>query len=300
MHPLDKGVSGSSSSGQSETSVLKIFSKNAVASKQPKYSLRLFDYVDGKLGSSIRIGPDGQSYGDFPILSVAASSPPIWLPGSTKALVMRGMDSRTGQPATTAATSIVTDTTVSPARLDTSPIDLRPDELNPGVDALTGTGGAFRTGDISDPELRSRVESEFTSAQYKMGYKMEVVTLGMPDLLPADVVSVRGLGPRFDTNYGVFVVNHRIGTGGFTTQLTLYANTAKVLQAAVQATGPQNTKDPKSSDDRGKLLVSATSEDEKSAAALKNTLFQGNLLSSTNTGAVRPEYVTAPGAIFSK
>jgi hypothetical protein len=168
------------------------------------------------------------------------------------------------------------------------------------VDALTGTGGAFRTGDISDPELRSRVESEFTSAQYKMGYKMEVVTLGMPDLLPADVVSVRGLGPRFDTNYGVFVVNHRIGTGGFTTQLTLYANTAKVLQAAVQATGPQNTKDPKSSDDRGKLLVSATSEDEKSAAALKNTLFQGNLLSSTNTGAVRPEYVTAPGAIFSK
>jgi hypothetical protein len=69
---------------------------------------------------------------------------------------------------------------------------------------------------------------------------MEVSTLGMPDLIPSDVVAIHGLGKRFDSTYGVFEVTHRLGVSGYTTSMTLYSNTAAMLQTAIDAVGPPN------------------------------------------------------------
>ena len=71
------------------------------------------------------------------------------------------------------------------------------------------------------------------------GIQCEIETVGIPDIIPAEVVTVYGVGKRYsDKNYYVSKVIHSVGGGGFTTRLTLISNIGAELTGQA-ATGPR-------------------------------------------------------------
>lgn len=231
--------------------VVKVHSLSAALGDKPKYTLRYFDFVGGAFGPghsnfikpASGIGPDDLVRGDFPILAVNSPTMSVWLPGATKALVSQGIESSTGKVVTT----VYDDKKSGRDKVNgAGAAGIQANANQPGVDSKTGNAGAPTNLDVNFPESDSTAKAIF-AADFNMGVVLNVTTLGIPNIFPGDVVAVRGVGARFDWNYGVFVVRHQIGSGGFTTELVLRSNTASILQAAIEAQGTVNDQSPQKS-----------------------------------------------------
>lgn len=231
-----------------DRSELKLFPLNSVLSSAPKFTLRFFDFVDGKFGpnhvnhtGASRAGGkelthDTEVAGDFPILAVSSPSMSVWLPGATKALVLQGVDSSTGKIINRAITEENSGNSVN---LGGGAAGVPADKNNPGLNPETKQGGAPVSRDVSFAESDAAAQQAF-KFDMLTGIKLNITTLGIPDILPADIVAVRGVGARFDWNYGVFTVRHNIGASGFTTELELVSNTAAILGSVKEAQGKVN------------------------------------------------------------
>lgn len=214
---------------QKEKNFVQVISIGSHLAEAPKYNLRFFDFVNGKLGPGYQTnnGTMGQDHaeGDFPILSVDSQTKQVWLPNSTKALVASGINSRTGET----TTRVYSPNNASPADATggggTTPL---PDAHNSGVNTQTAAGAAPAPKSVEAGDLvnKSRFATDFS-----MGIALRVTTLGIPDIFPGNVVAVRGVGNRFDFNYGVFTVRHMLGPTGFTTELELVSNTSALLSS---------------------------------------------------------------------
>jgi len=212
----------------------------------PKYTLRFFDFVGGRLGPKERndIGATSETEnsksqgGDFPILAVSSPSSSVWLPGATKALVTSGIESSTGKT----VTKVYNEKNAAPeAATGGGATQIASNPNQPGADPKTGLGGAPLAKNINFKDTDAAAKSAFAT-DFKMGIKLQVTTLGMPRILPGDVVAIRGVGARFDWNYGVFQVRHNIGASGFTTELELISNTSAILASLVPTDVPINDK----------------------------------------------------------
>ena len=64
----------------------------------------------------------------------------------------------------------------------------------------------------------------------------------MPDLQVGSVVTVRGIGLRFDANYAVMKIVHEISRDGYLSHLSLLANSSSMLANGVPAAGEVNEK----------------------------------------------------------
>jgi hypothetical protein len=72
-----------------------------------------------------------------------------------------------------------------------------------------------------DPSTQAYNDAEtmYKNAQALGGIEVNITSLGIPNLLPGMIVYVTGISPRkFDGNYGVVEVEHKIGANGFTTK----------------------------------------------------------------------------------
>ncbi len=80
-----------------------------------------------------------------------------------------------------------------------------------------------------------QMESELRNLNHAMGIQMEISTLGIPTLLPSQVVELDGFLPEgqlgrfnknqgFNGNYGVMLVEHEIGQGGMMTKFKALMN----------------------------------------------------------------------------
>ena len=227
---------------EKETNYVKVIAIETHLAEAPKYNLRLFDYVQGRLGPGYQTnnGTPGQEFaeGDFPILGVSTQSKQVWLPGSTKALVAHGVDSRTGDT----VNHVWTDANAGPTKATGGGGALpKPDGNNSAVDSK-GRGGAPAPGaDVNKPTTVEVAKSRFAT-DFSMGIALRVLTLGIPDIFPGNTVAVRGVGNRFDFNYGVFTVRHLLGPSGFTTELELVSNTSALLATMQKAKAELNEK----------------------------------------------------------
>jgi hypothetical protein len=230
---------GKDDAGKNSVQVVPIETHLAEA---PKYNLRLFDFVQGKLGPAHRTNNgtpwQDRAEGDFPILSVSTQSKQVWLPGSTKALVANGIDSRTGK----SVNHVWTPENASPGAVTGGGGALpEPDGRISGV-SPEGKGGAPAPGtDVSESTTVETAKSRFVT-DFSMGIALRVLTLGIPDIFPGNTVAVRGVGSRFDFNYGVFTVRHSLGPTGFTTELELVSNTSALLSSVSKAKADINNK----------------------------------------------------------
>lgn len=212
--------------------------------EDPKFIFRLYDFVPDVSSNGAALGPTTQNTdldsGDFPILAVSSPSEQVFYPGATKALILQGINSSTGETVNEAITDQNSDAIPSTGGGDKG---VTPNKTLPGLNDSTKQGGAPASKDVNSKGTREQVKSAF-QFDFTTGIKLNITTLGIPDIQPADIVAVRGVGDRFDWNYGVFGIRHNIGPGGFTTDLELVSNTSSLLGAVVKGQGKLNDQKP--------------------------------------------------------
>lgn len=213
----------------------------------PKRVFRLYDYPQGQLGL---FGPSG---GTFPILSVSSPTNAVYLPGAIEGLLMRAVSSQTGEE----VEEFVTDATVAPERLGPEgalagrAVD---DGVLPDPDSDSHEGASYFSGSPEDPDVRAQAEGEYQSMITGMGIQLELSSLLDPTLFPGDVISVRGVSERHDSNYAIMKINYSVGEGGAEMTLTCFNNAASLSPFQGPAdfsalldkfpTGPVNSQQP--------------------------------------------------------
>lgn len=83
-----------------------------------------------------------------------------------------------------------------------------------------------------DPDRVAKIQAAYAAmAPQTYGLNVNLDTLGIPDIIPGEVVVVQGLSDRIDATYGVYKVTHTLEEGGFTTHLECWSNTTAMQQA---------------------------------------------------------------------
>lgn len=193
---------------------LKIFPRDQSMASKPKYTLMLGDYPEGKIGLDV---------GVLPIMSFNSPSMAVYLPGAARGIFVAGISSETKK----IFGDLVNEKSDPVQRTGAAGGGAAPraSRIMPGADAQTGAG-AQRLVASDDPNTaRAQAAAEFQAVSAAtMGLPATVGTLGVPDIYPADVVLVKGVGARLEGNYGVFNVEHVLNSDGYSSSLDLRSN----------------------------------------------------------------------------
>ena len=93
----------------------------------------------------------------------------------------------------------------------------------------TGDGAARHSEAPDSKHAFDKAKSEFAEFSKSVGIKLEIETLGIPNLFPGDPIAVRGLGARHDRNhYAVLDVTHSLGGDGFKSTLNAISNSQPI------------------------------------------------------------------------
>lgn len=220
---------------------LFIFDKSLATTQEPKYIFRYYDMPAGEIGPA---------NGVFPILSCSSPTPAIYLPAEVRGFVLKGIDPETREERKT----VVTDKTDPSARTGDAATTPGASKQLPGADEKTGDGLAMASQDTQlsgDQQFKAMLKAEGENATASMmGVKLEIETFGVPDLLPGDVVAVRGIGQRLASgsgNFGVQKVTHTVGSSGYLCRCDVLSNVGELstkLNQLLLPTGPVNTAKP--------------------------------------------------------
>lgn len=195
---------------------VRIVPMKQVLNSEPVAEFVLFDYVDGK------IGPE---FGRYPILSVSTEHAGIFLDPTTRKLIQEGLDPKTGKLKTNEVSAEKT------AVATNTDGDLQPSEGPTGV-PVQEAGQARSTRPPTEGEsTKDQMAADFQSlyGSGSMGIKLEIETLGIPDILPLQNIKVTNVSQkRIDGNYTVMTVKHSLSSSGFTTNLTVIQNATKL------------------------------------------------------------------------
>jgi len=219
-----------------------IFPVSTAFAQKPYITLKVYDQESSPSG---QFGP---AVGTYPILSVSSPTKAMFI-GGMRGLILRGIDPSTRK----FVTKIVNDDSARLSRTGLvnskgdAPAEPAENEATPGADPSTGSGFEFFPVDPSTGE--SQAKSEFQNIANTMGIHLDIVTVGIPDIIPSQTVAVKGLGIRFDgDNYCVHTVTHELSPSGYTTKLHLVSNTQALLSAYKSSLGPVNTQQPDAGD----------------------------------------------------
>lgn len=257
-------IQGPKKSGDPEQ--LRIIPRNTVMTGEPNCTLVLYDFQDGQ------VGPARNTY---PILSVSSPTSAIYLPTATRGYLVFGYKSEE-RAKVVEFVDPDTDThrsgnaqTQANASKNNPPLDKKQAkkgkkpkgkkktvaEPEPLEEVAVLPGAAVASNDSMSPEMNEQLKAEAEGAATNMGVKLEIETLGIPDLLPAQVVAVRGIGARFESgsgNYGVLKVTHTIGASGYTTKIEAVSNVGQLAGTFDRETlpkSPTNENKPKTGED---------------------------------------------------
>lgn len=194
----------------------------------PKFVLSLYDYDGGVIG----VNQFGERV--FPILGVTSPTMGVYLPAESAGYQRSNFSADDG-------------TTGSP--------ELTDDKDSP---ATTGAGDAGHKEFIKpvnyygEKSSEDEVKAAYNKSRTGMGININIDTIGVPDLLPGDVVNVRGLGNRISGakvgDYGVHTVIHTLGRSGYTTSMNLWSNTSALYGAGVPAKQERADTKPENAD----------------------------------------------------
>lgn len=224
-------------------SLLRLLPINGSIASKPEYTFVLYDLPDdgtGHAGFGASTSGSSTSFtgtSTFPILSITTPTSAIYLSGVTKRIRALGYD-----PDKRKVVQVIADDKTSvPTRTDKD----KGAGIKKDVDASKGEIAAF---DGAAPDAQKIADEEYKSAIQNMGIKIEVETLGVPNLRPGQIITVRGVSKgRIDGEYAVFEVTHSLGSGGFSTKFTAYSNVGQLMnrigEQLVPASAPTQTPD---------------------------------------------------------
>jgi phage protein D len=141
----------------------------------------------------------------------------VFLSAATRAMRLHEYDSKTREIKTS---DIISDDTATVNRASQGQVAATTDAIK----------GDLYPGNTADPEEKAKAQAQFKDDQSNMGVRVEVDSLGIPDLLPGQLVEVAGVAAkRIDGNYAVFEVTHSLGDGGFSTKFTGISNVGQFI-----------------------------------------------------------------------
>lgn len=210
--------------------------------KTPKRVFRLYHYPGGALGGvTTQQSAGSEETMVYPVLGLSAPEMAMWLPGSVRGATMREVSAESRE-----VNSVVVE---SDKESKTGPGGIQATKEGkelPAANTDTGQGVELFYGDPETVDaLRDAQQAhrDFSNT----GLQIEVDTVGIPDMLPAEMIALYGAGRRFSgQNYKVFKVEHTVGSGGFGTNFTAVSN-VMTGQDGVEAKGPANTHKPEAS-----------------------------------------------------
>jgi hypothetical protein len=201
----------------------KVFGKDVV----PVATLTAFDY-DGNYGPDRAV---------FPILSASSPTSAQYLNAGIAGLQNKGVSSNK-------------EIVVQQSEAKTSEIQAsagpKGDVEHKAQEESKGKGNLLTHYNRVDAP-GAAVERQTRADGYRghIGIRLELETIGVPTLFPADMVRVRGLGNKLcgdgGANYFVLKVVHTYSTGGYTTSLDLVSTSSDLGSAASGKTEPVST-----------------------------------------------------------
>lgn len=204
---------------------LQVFPRDTRSTAPVSRVFALYDFPDGQ------IGPGS---GTYPILTINSPSMGIYLPGYLKGSVLQGVNPTTRQT----ETRVVDDSTVRSGRTGRGGASQAPSSANPGANPQND-GLEVVPGQPADRRLQEQVAAARSDFEQRAGIKLETGTICVPDMLPGEIVGVRGVGRRLSgPNYMVFDITHTLGVGGASTNFTSYANISQTWTRALPPEGP--------------------------------------------------------------
>lgn len=216
--------------------VVRVYPRSFAFTQPPKYFLAAF-----RFGTAGELGPAAQV---FPILSASSPTMGAYLPAGVTALATPGTNPRTREASGTQfnernAPGARTQDGI--ARPNTGARGMSPGQNNGQGAVANGVQvmpveAAETTADTQAAAARAEWEAQGSS----VGIRLELETLGIPDLVPGDVVTVQGLGIRVDGNYATMEVTHTASTSGMTTKMTAVKNVESILQQGERVVGQVN------------------------------------------------------------
>jgi phage protein D len=168
----------------------------------------------------------------------------MWLPGAGKdwGMATRFINSQTGDVEDIYAN----DATEAPPRPEGKGGPEASKE-HPGADKETGNGMDQVSADAVDqPFIKTQMNTEFNAAIQSMGIRVEVGSVGIPDLMPGECIELAGLGNKISgagNRYYVQSVNHVWGSSGTNTSFAAVSNSDRLLKWGYESTGPKGTKE---------------------------------------------------------
>ena len=180
----------------------------------------LFEHNGGDMSSGT---------GHYPIISCNSTAPAIYAPSST--LGLWGGDVDSTDPAVVSKTvfnhknnpqNASGEGNVGPA---STPNSASVSATAEDIDNGNQDGYGFFAGGGNTPLWVDQMRKIHRAKSGNIGIKLNINTIGIPDILPLENITVKGLGQRMDNvNYKVLKVTHSIGTSGFTTYLECFCN----------------------------------------------------------------------------
>ena len=221
---------------------LHVLSRGERWRRAPVRRYRLFDLPGGRIAGATMSALVGQlSEAEMPILSFSTSSPGVWLPQNQFGVRLADVGEHTRE---------VNERILTPAELanpvgGTGSETIEGDEQNPAIPEPM-------PGDPDNESARSTAIEDMARGA-NIGIQCEIESLGDPSILPGVLVRLAGLGRRFDNVvYRVHLVSHSVGTGGFSTNLTLISNidpSTNTEDGGEAPTGNENTNEVEERDE---------------------------------------------------
>lgn len=224
-----------------DNNVIKVVPVKVSIGKPPKRVFRLYHYPDGKMGGiSSQQSSGSEETMVYPVLSLNAPEMAMWLPGSVRGAVMREVSEESRK---TNSVSVNADTEGKTGKgIEATEAD----KEFPDANTDSGQGVELMYGDPETVDALTDAQQAYRDFA-NTGLQIEVETIGIPDMLPDEMISLYGAGRRFSgQNFKVFNIEHTVGSDGFGTNFTAISN-VMTGQSGVAAKGPANTSQPDAS-----------------------------------------------------
>jgi len=196
----------------------------------PTRVMRLYHLNGGQISSELN---------EYPILTCSTSNTAIYLPSVALGSAIVSQNSADPKQIESVAISDFTNSFTNPGSYTQSntnnaqsipssgPGSSAPaaSSNTPTANFDTKTGLQWVVGDKNDPKTLQEAITEYNSYYANIGIYLDITTVGIPNLMPAENIIVRGLGSRMDqVNYGIYKIVHDIGSNGFTTSINTISN----------------------------------------------------------------------------
>lgn len=215
----------------------------------PRYMLAMFPQPFQKSHINGFIGPVAQIY---PILEFNSPTTGVFYPPLVRGQVLKGIDGNSGKEFKRIYNNKKDDTDSEGSKAPNvqGSGNATPESGEVLSKGDTNTGSFFEPNfyDADTKPVVERIQSDFLATISQRGIQVEVMTVGIPEILPGESFALAGVSQRFcgtkekPINYSVHNIIHTLGSGGFSTKVVAFTNSGWVREQASIAGGTLGNK----------------------------------------------------------